>query len=36
MADNYLEGKFEALRERREKEEKRRRAAWKKRMDGLI
>ena len=33
MADNYLEGKFEALRERREKEEKRRRAAWKKRMD---
>lgn len=33
MADNYLENKFEALQQRREKEKKARQAAWKKRMD---
>lgn len=33
MADNYLENKFEQLRERREKEQKAKRLAWRKRMD---
>lgn len=33
MADNYLESKFEQLRERREKEQKAKRLAWRKRMD---
>lgn len=33
MADNYIENKFEALQQRREKERKARQAAWKKRMD---
>lgn len=33
MADNYIENKFEALQQRREKEKKARQAAWKKRMD---
>ncbi len=33
MADNYLEKKFEALRERKAKEERARQVAWKKRMD---
>lgn len=33
MADNYLENKFEQLRERRAKETKQKQAAWKKRMD---
>lgn len=33
MADNYLENKMEALREREAKEAKARNAAWKKRLD---
>lgn len=33
MADNYLENKFEQLRERRAKEARQKQAAWKKRMD---
>lgn len=33
MADNYLEIKYQALQERKAKEQKARQAAWKKRMD---
>lgn len=33
MADNYLENKYQALQERKAKEQKARQAAWKKRMD---
>lgn len=33
MADNYLEKKMEAYRERQAAEQKARQAAWKKRMD---
>ncbi len=33
MADNYLENKFEQLRERKAKEQRARQIAWKKRMD---
>ena len=33
MADNYLENKMNALRERKAKEERARQLAWKKRMD---
>lgn len=33
MADNYLEKKYEALQERKAKEQRARQIAWKKRMD---
>ncbi|MDE6872220.1 MAG: hypothetical protein K2O58_06050 [Bacteroidales bacterium] len=33
MADNYLEKKMEAFRERKAAEQKARQAAWRKRMD---
>ena len=33
MADNYLEKKYEALQERKAKEQRARQVAWKKRMD---
>lgn len=33
MADNYLEKKYEALQERKAKEQRAKQIAWKKRMD---
>ena len=33
MADNYLEKKYEALQERKAKEQRARQIAWKKRME---
>ena len=33
MADNYLEKKYEALQERKAKEQRAKQVAWKKRMD---
>lgn len=33
MADNYLEKKYEALQERKVKEQRAKQIAWKKRMD---